>query len=83
MPTPLPPGAKASEGIAAMKGKLMAGMNAYIAAHNLRNDDGGWMMGRRESRLAGSFQRIDCGHGTQQPRAACACVGVLWGQCAF
>lgn len=33
-------GAKVSEGITAMKGKVMAGINAYIAAHNLRSDDG-------------------------------------------
>lgn len=33
-------GGKVSEGIVAIKQKAMAGINAYIAAHNLRNDDG-------------------------------------------
>jgi len=33
-------GIKVSDSVVAMKGKLMAGMNAYIAAHNLRDDEG-------------------------------------------
>lgn len=43
------PGAKVSDSIAAMKGKVMAGVNAYIAAHNLRSDDGAllWESSRR------------------------------------
>ena len=32
-------GAKLSDAVVEMKGKLMAGMSAYIAAHNLRGDD--------------------------------------------
>lgn len=35
-----PVGTKPSEAVTAMKGKVMAGMNAYIAAHNLRSDEG-------------------------------------------
>ncbi|GBF93762.1 hypothetical protein Rsub_06094 [Raphidocelis subcapitata] len=33
------PGGKLSDGIVALKAKAMAGINAYIAAHNLRSDD--------------------------------------------
>jgi hypothetical protein len=29
----------------ALKAKAMAGINAYIAAHNLRSDDGGFLRG--------------------------------------